>query len=147
MTDNPLLSPFDIPPFDRIGTEHFLPAFEASIRSHRAEIQAIKDGRESPQFSNAVEALEQSGRQLGEVSSIFFNLRSAESNDEIQEIARKVSPLLTEHDNSINTDKELFQKIENRLPAKRAARSFPGAGDPAGGSIPLLRAQWGAARS
>ena len=112
MKDNPLLSQFDTPPFDKINNEHFLPAFKAAMESHNEEIQKIKEHPAPPDFSNVMEALEQSGRQLGEISSIFFNLRSAESSDEIQEIARQVSPLLTEHSNNINTDKELFDKVK-----------------------------------
>ena len=112
MTDNPLLSHFEIPPFDQIDNAHFMPAFETTMESHRLEIKMIKNNPAPPDFSNTVEALERSGQQLSEVSSIFFNLRSAESNDEIQQIARKVSPLLTEHSNSINTDAELFGKVK-----------------------------------
>ena len=111
MSNNPLLSPFETPPFDKIHNEHFFPAFESAMAAHREEIERIVSNPAPPDFSNPVEALERSGRQLDEVSSIFFNLRGAESNEEIQRIARKVSPLLSEHANSIATNEVLFQKV------------------------------------
>ncbi len=111
---NPLLSsfttPFNTAPFPAILNEHFQPAFVAAIQKAKGEVEAIK--RESlPTFENTVEALEKSGKQLGVLSAIFFNLNSAETNAELQGLAREISPLLTTHANDILLDKELFQRI------------------------------------
>lgn len=113
---NPLLTQFDTPfetvPFDRIKTEHFLPAFKEAIKESKAEIQQIVEQSEAPTFENTLVALENSGEKLSTVSSVFFNLNSAETSDEIQKLAREVSPLLTEHHNDILLNSELFQRIE-----------------------------------
>ncbi|WP_017731901.1 M3 family metallopeptidase [Nafulsella turpanensis] len=112
---NPLLqtfdTPFGTPPFSEIKNEHFLPAFEQAIQSAKEEVEKIKSNSEQPDFSNTVEALERSGETLGRISSIFFNLNSAETNDEIQKIAREVSPLLSDYSNDIMLDEVLFSRI------------------------------------
>jgi peptidyl-dipeptidase Dcp len=101
---NPLLSTFSTPfstaPFTEILPSHYQPAFIESIAEAKKEIEAIKLVT-LPTFENTVEALEKSGKQLGIISSIFFNLNSAETNDEIQKLAREISPLLTAHANDI----------------------------------------------
>jgi peptidyl-dipeptidase Dcp len=111
---NPLLTAFSTPfstaPFTEILPSHFQPAFIESIAEAKKEIEAIKLVT-LPTFENTVEALEKSGKQLGIISSIFFNLNSAETNDEIQKLAREISPLLTAHANDILLDQELFQRI------------------------------------
>ena len=111
---NPLLSTFSTPfstaPFTEILASHYQPAFIESIAEAKKEIEAIKLVT-LPTFENTVEALEKSGKQLGIISSIFFNLNSAETNDEIQKLAREISPLLTAHANDILLDQELFQRI------------------------------------
>jgi peptidyl-dipeptidase Dcp len=113
---NPLLhkfeTPFETVPFDDIKPEHFLPALSEGIKIAREEIKAIKDNEEKATFSNVCEALEKSGSIVGRTASIFFNLHSAESNDEIQNIAKEFSPLLTEYSNDIQLDPELFEKIK-----------------------------------
>lgn len=111
---NPLLaeyaSPFKTAPFDLIKATHFLPAIIKSIADAKAEISQIK-AEPIPTFANTIEKMDQSGKKLGIISSIFFNLNSAETNDEIQKIAREISPLLTEYSNDILLDQELFQKV------------------------------------
>lgn len=111
---NPLLTAFSTPfstaPFTEILPCHYQPAFIESIAEAKKEIEAIKLVT-LPTFENTVEALEKSGKQLGIISSIFFNLNSAETNDEIQKLAREISPLLTAHANDILLDQELFQRI------------------------------------
>jgi peptidyl-dipeptidase Dcp len=113
---NPLLhkfeTPFETVPFDDIKPEHFLQALSEGIKIAREEIKAIKDNEEKATFSNVCEALEKSGSIVGRTASIFFNLHSAESNDEIQNIAKEFSPLLTEYSNDIQLDPELFEKIK-----------------------------------
>jgi peptidyl-dipeptidase Dcp len=111
---NPLLSsftgPFNTAPFPEISTVHFQPAFIAAIEEAKKEIETIK--LESlPTFENTVEALEKSGKHLGILSALFFNLNSAETNAELQGLAREISPLLTAHANDVLLDQELFQRI------------------------------------
>jgi peptidyl-dipeptidase Dcp len=111
---NPLLTAFNTPfstaPFTEILPSHYQPAFIEAIGEAKKEIEAIKLVT-LPTFENMVEALERSGKKLGIISSIFFNLNSAETNDEIQKLAREISPLLTAHANDILLDQELFQLI------------------------------------
>jgi peptidyl-dipeptidase Dcp len=112
---NPLLTkfatPFDTAPFTAIKTEDYLPAIKASIKEAKIEIEAIKN-EEKPTFENTLEALDHSGKKLGIISSIFFNLNSAETSPELQKLAREISPLLTQHSNDILLDPILFKKVE-----------------------------------
>jgi peptidyl-dipeptidase Dcp len=112
---NPLLekfdTPFDTPPFHLIKNEHFLPAIQEAIVSAKNDIQAIKS-EPLPSFENTIAALDQAGDRLNVVSAIFFNLNSAETNDEIQVLAREISPLLTAHSNDVLLDEELFERIK-----------------------------------
>ena len=113
---NPLLAsfntPFGTPPFAEINNEQFLPAFQEAIQQAKEEVEQIKSSPDAPDFSNTLEALERSGEKLGRVSSIFYNLNSAETNDEIQKIAREVSPLLSDYSNDIMLDEVLFRRIK-----------------------------------
>lgn len=109
---NPLLQKFDHPPFSKLKTEHFKPAFEDSLKQAREEIDAIVHNSETPSFENTIEALEFSGKQLGRIASIFFNLNSAETNPEIQKLAQEISPLLSEFNNDLLLNKGLFKKIK-----------------------------------
>ena len=109
---NPLLSPFDTAPFSQIKNEHFKPAFLKSIEDARAEIDAITENTDAPTFENTIEGLEFSGQQLDRISSVFFNLNSAETNEEIQKIAQEVSPLLSEFGNDITLNEELFKRVK-----------------------------------
>lgn len=113
---NPLLknfdTPFGTPPFKQIRNEHFLPAIQEGIQEGKEDVKRITANPEDPDFENTIEALERSGEQLNQVSSIFFNLNSAETNDEIQAIAREVSPMLSEYSNDIMLDEELFSRIK-----------------------------------
>jgi len=114
--ENPLLSPFntlhETAPFTKIKNEHFLPAFEASIREAKSEIQAIIDNPDVPGFENTIEALECSGRRLGIIRKIFFNLNSAETSDEIQQIAQEVAPMLAEFGNDVSLNEALFRRVK-----------------------------------
>ena len=105
-------TPFNTPPFEQIKNEDFLPAIKQLITEAKDEIAAITSMSEKPDFHNTVENLEQSGKHLDRVSSIFFNLNSAETNDEIQAIAREVSPLLTEFSNDILLNEDLFKRVK-----------------------------------
>lgn len=109
---NPLLEPFDTAPFSKIKNEHFGPAFKAAMETARAEIDGITTNPEPPTFQNTIEALEYAGQQLDRISSMFFNLNAAETNEEIQKIAQEVSPLLSEFGNDITLNEALFKRIK-----------------------------------
>jgi Zn-dependent oligopeptidase len=103
---------YDTAPFSKIKNEDFLPAFIEGIALAKAEIDAIVQNEETPTFTNTIEALDFSGYRLDRLSSIFFNLNSAETNDEIQKIAQEVSPLLSDFGNDIRLNAELFAKVK-----------------------------------
>ncbi|MGB7842169.1 MAG: M3 family metallopeptidase [Salinimicrobium sp.] len=109
---NPLLDSFETAPFSSIKTAHFKPAIEEAIRMAKMEIEKITSSPVTPTFINTVEALEYSGNKLDRVTSIFFNLNSAETNDEIQKLAQEVSPILTDFKNDIIQDPELFKRVK-----------------------------------
>ena len=116
VANNPFLHPFNTPhnaiPFDRIKLEHYFPAFKEAIRQHETEINLIVNNQELPSFQNTIEALERSGRLLTLVSNAFFNLNSAETNDEMQGLAEELSPILTDHSNNISLNVELFERVK-----------------------------------
>ena len=113
---NPILAPFTTPhhtaPFSKIKNEHFKPAFEKAIALAKTEIDAIANQTDPATFENTIEALEFSGTTLDRLSSIFFNLNSAETNDEIQQIAQEVSPWLSELSNDIRLNEKLFKRVK-----------------------------------
>lgn len=115
--NNPLLdkfnTPFESAPFLSIKNEHYQPAFEKAIEMAKSEIQEICDNSEPPTFENTIEAMEISGEKLSRISSIFFNLNSAETDDEMQRIAQEVSPLLSEFSNDIRLNPVLFERIKS----------------------------------
>lgn len=116
MTPNILVKHFNTPyntaPFSKINNDDFIPAFKQCIEEAKAEIDAIVNNSEAPSFKNTIVALEFSGEQLDRISSIFFNLNSAETNDVIQKIAQEVSPLLSEFSNDITLNEALFNRIK-----------------------------------
>lgn len=99
-------------PFSQIKIEDYQPAFEENIAQARAEINAIINNPEAPTFENTIEALDFAGQALDRLSSIFFNLNSAETCDEMQKIAQEISPLLTAFGNDITLNKDLFKKVK-----------------------------------
>lgn len=99
-------------PFSQIKLEDYAPAFIENIASARAEIDAIANNHEAPTFENTIVALDFSGEQLDRLSSIFFNLNSAETCDEMQKIAQEVSPLLTEFSNDVALNENLFKRVK-----------------------------------
>lgn len=110
--DNPLLKKYNTAPFSKIGNDHFLPAISQLIDDTRAEIDAITSDIEAPTFKNTVEALENTGEKLDRATSIFFNLNSAETNEEIQKIAQEISPMLTEFSNDMLLNETLFERLK-----------------------------------
>ena len=111
LTEN-FTTPYQSAPFDQIKNEDYLPAFKELIQKSEKEIDAIIDNKEDPTFENTIEALAFSGDQLDRVSNIFFNLNSAETSDELQQIAQEVSPILTEYSSKISQNEALFNRIK-----------------------------------
>src|SRR5437879_8808273 len=98
---NPLLATwtgaFELPPFAAIEPGHFRPAFDRALAAHRTEIEAIAADPAAPTFDNTIAALEKSGREVDNVSNVFFVLTGAHTSDEIEAVERDVSPLLARH--------------------------------------------------
>ena len=113
--NNPLLNPFknlyETAPFSEIKNEHFKPAFVEAIKLAKQEIDAIIQNSETPTFKNTIETLDFSGQTLDRISSVFFNLNSAETNEEIQKIAQEISPMLSEFSNDITLNEDLFKRV------------------------------------
>jgi len=109
--ENPLLEAFDLPQFSTIDVEQFKPAILEAIDMAKSEINSIANV-EKPNFSNTIEALDHAGYQLERITQILFNLNSAETNDQIQQITQEVSPLLSDFQNEIMTNKALFENVK-----------------------------------
>ncbi len=113
---NPLLETFNTPfntvPFDRIKNDHFLPALDKALSKARDQIKQIRENKNRPDFSNTVEALEFAGETVDSIARIFFNLNHAETNDELQKLAKSIAPKLTEFGNDITLDTQLFDRIK-----------------------------------
>ncbi|MBT8295017.1 MAG: M3 family metallopeptidase [Gramella sp.] len=117
-SQNILLSDFEYAPFSKIKTENYKPAILKAVELAKEEIEEIVKSEESPTFSNTIEALEYSGKKLDRITSIFFNINSAETNEEIQKIAQEVSPVLSEFKNDVILNKDLFKRIKHVFDAK-----------------------------
>ena len=111
-SQNILLKEFEYAPFSKIKTEDYEPAILKAVELAKKEINEIVNSEEEPTFTNTIEAIEYSGKKLDRVTSIFFNINSAETNEEIQKIAQEVSPVLSEFKNDIILNKELFKRIK-----------------------------------
>ncbi len=118
-------TPYNSAPFSKIIDSDFLPAFQAAIASAKAEIAAIIQNPAPATFANTIEALAFSGETLDRISSIFFNLNSAETNDEIQRIAQEVSPLLSEFGNDIRLNVDLFNRVKSVYAQKDSLQLTP----------------------
>ena len=105
-------TPHEAVPFDRIETEHYEPAILEGIKLQNAEIEAIIQNPEKADFTNTIEAFEESGELLDKVVAVFGNMLSAETNDDLQELAQKIMPLLSEHSNNITLNKKLFARVK-----------------------------------
>lgn len=104
---------YETAPFSQIKMEDYKPAFEENIKAAKAEIDAIINNPEAPTFENTLEVMDFSGNTLDRLSSVFFNLNSAETSEEMQKIAQEVSPLLTEFSNDITLNEDLFKRIKS----------------------------------
>ena len=114
--ENPFLressAPFGAPEFDKIRTEHYLPAFEEGVAEGKAEIDAIVANPDEPTFENTIEAMEYAGQTLNKVAGIFFNLMEAHTNDQMQAIAEKVTPMLTDFSMYTSLNAPLFERVK-----------------------------------
>lgn len=115
---NPLLQDFNTAPFTKIASEDYKPAIKKGIEIAKAEIDAIVNTNEAPTFENTTEALDYTGEKLNRITSIFFNLNSAETNDDIQKIAQEVSPWLSEFRNDITLNEALFTRVKSVFEAR-----------------------------
>ncbi len=115
-TPNPFLTeyatPFQVPPFDQIKHEHYLPAFEAGMAEQLAEVEAIVNNGETPTFENTILPYDKSGNILNRVSNVFFNLNSCLTNDEMVDIAEQVLPMLSKHSDGIMMNPKFFERID-----------------------------------
>lgn len=105
-------TPHGVPPFHLIKLEHFEPAIREGIKQQQAEIDALTANTEAPTFENTIEVFERSGRLLERATTVFENLLSAETNDEMQELAKTLMPLLSEHGNNISLNEALFKRVK-----------------------------------
>lgn len=115
-TENPFFTPstlpFEAPDFDAISEEHYRPAFEAGMERHLEEIDSIATNAEEPTFENTIVAMERAGQLLDRVSSVFYNLTSAHTNDELQAIQSEMAPKLASHSDNIYLNSDLFERVQ-----------------------------------
>ena len=110
LTESPL--PFGAPQFDKIENEHYLPAFEAGIAEAKAEIDAIVANEEEPTFENTIEAMEYAGGKLNSAAAVFYALMEAHTNEQMQQIAEEMSPMLTEYSMYVSLNADLFERVK-----------------------------------
>ena len=108
----PYSTPFQVPPFDRIDTGHYMPAFLEGMKQQDQEIDAIVTNKELPNFQNTILALDKSGLMLSRVGKVFYNLTEANTNEKLQDIARRLDPLTTRHQDDIYLNERLFKRIK-----------------------------------
>ncbi len=106
-------TPYGVPPFDKIASEHFMPAFERGMSLHEAEIDAITSNNDEPTFENVILAYDDSGRMLAQAELVFGMLAAAETNDAMQAIEEQAMPLLTAHADKILLNEKLFEKVKS----------------------------------
>src|SRR5215212_9564273 len=104
--------PFRLPPFDRIASDDFRPAFDQAVAEHAAEVAAIAQDPAAPTFANTIDAFERAGRNLDQVASVFYNLTGAHTSDALQAVEREIAPVLARHGSAIYLDAALFARID-----------------------------------
>ena len=122
---NPLLKDFNTAPFAQIKEADYIPAIKTAITNTKEEINAIVSNSNEPTFENTTVALDFTGEKLGRINSIFFNLNSAETNDEIQKIAKEISPWLSEFKNDMILNDALFQRVKTVFDSKETLNLSP----------------------
>ena len=119
---NEYTTPFKVPPFDKIKPEHFLPAFEQGMAEQKQEVEALVNNRKKPTFANTIRAFDGTGKLLTKVSSVFFGITGANTNDELQKIQLEVSPKLAAHNDEINLNPKLFERVKTIWENRDTAR-------------------------
>ena len=104
---------YEVPPFMDIKDEHYMPAYKKGMEENLSEIDVIVNNTEAPTFSNTIEELERTGKLLGKVSRVFSNLASSNTNPQLQELQRELSPMLSAHYDKISLNEELFKRVES----------------------------------
>jgi len=104
---------YGAPPFDKIKNEHYMPAFQEGIKQHEAEIDAIANNKKAPTFDNTIAEMDYCGDLLKKVSSVFFNLYSADTNEGMEKIATEITPILSDHNDNIYLNDKLFARVKN----------------------------------
>lgn len=129
MIQNPFLQPYATPhqtvPFDKIKNDDYLPALNEGLAQGRKEVDAIANNPARPTFDNTIVALERSGELLDKVTSVMFNLNSAETTPDLQKIVKEASPLLTEYGNDINLNEKLFARVKAVYEGRSALKLDP----------------------
>ena len=114
--ENPLLAewntPYQTPPFDKIQVEDYEPALEFAIAEARAELDALVNNPEAPTFENTIVAMENQGKLLGRIAGVYYNLREADTSDELDAIALRIQPKMTALSNDINLNPKLFERVK-----------------------------------
>ena len=105
-------TPYQIPPFKKIKDEHYMPAFNQGMKEQLEEIGSITNNLESPSFENTIVELERTGKTLDKVSNVFFNLNSSNTNDQMDAIAKEISPKLSAHRDNIFLNRKLFERVK-----------------------------------
>ena len=104
-------APYQIPPFDEIKEEHYMPAFERGMKEQLEEIDQIANNPEQPTFENTLVEIERTGKTLSKVADVFFNILSSNTNEQMDKIAAEVSPKLSAHSDAISLNKKLFNRV------------------------------------
>jgi peptidyl-dipeptidase Dcp len=112
LTQEKYNTPFETVPFDKISHEDFVPAMETALEKGRQEIDQITLQTAEPDFENTILALENAGDDLTRISKVLFHLNSSEKTPEIQDIVKKVTPLLTDYRNDISLNEKLFDRVK-----------------------------------
>ena len=128
-TDNPFFQSYEneygAPPFDKIRTEHYMPGFAEGIKQQQNEIDSIANNTDAPTFANTIEKMDFSGQLLKKVSAAFFNVQSADTNDELDSIAKEITPKLTAHFDNIYLNAKLFQRVKTLNESRATLRLTP----------------------
>ena len=115
--NNPFFSeyntPFEVPPFELIQPEHYVPAFEKGMNDHKVEIEKLINSKKEPTFENTIEVFDHSGKLLGKVASVFYSQTSANTNEELQKIQMEMSPKLSAHRDEISLNPMLFKRVKS----------------------------------
>ena len=130
MTDsNPILAewdtPFGLPPFDKIKSEDYLPAFKTALAEHKAEIKAIVENEEAPTFKNTIEGIEFAGKNLTKVSSLFSCYKAANTDDVLKETDKELAPIRSSHYDEIMLNEELFKRVKSVYDSKETLTLTP----------------------